>query len=77
MITGFVSLSDPSGLIASQAVVPLIAKAAATPATTAALDRVSANLTTAKLEQMVKRVEVDEDDPDAVAQQFLRQEGLD
>ena len=76
-VNGFVSLADPKGLIASQAVVPLIDKQAATPATAAALDRVSARLTTRELEQMVRQVEIDKADAATVAEDFLRRHGLD
>lgn len=74
---GFVSLTDPKGFAQSEAVVPLIAKSAATPKVTAALDAVSAKLTTDNLRQLVKRVEVDKDDASTVAGDFLRQKGLD
>ncbi len=76
-VNGFVSLSDPKGLIAAQAVVPLVAEAVATPATRSSLDRVSARLTTRRLEQMVRRIEVDKADTAEVAEQFLREQGLD
>ncbi len=75
-VNGFVSLADPKQLIASQAVTPLIATSAATPRATAALDRVSAKLTTRELEQMVRRVEIDKADAASVAQDFLRRHGL-
>lgn len=73
---GFVSLQDPKGLVESEAVVPLIAKDAATPAVTEALNAVSAKLTTENLKQMVKRVEVDKDDAATVAEEFLSNQGL-
>ncbi len=75
-VNGFVSLADPKQLIASQAIVPLVAQGAATPATRAALDAVSAKLTTSELERLVRRVEIDKADADAVAQDFLRRHGL-
>jgi osmoprotectant transport system substrate-binding protein len=73
---GFISLDDPKGLAQSEAVVPLIAKTAATPAVSTVLDAVSAKLTTDKLVALVKRVEVDKDDAAAVAEDFLSQNGL-
>ena len=76
-VNGFVSLTDPKKLIASQAIVPLVAKAVATPETTAALDQVSAKLTTRGVEEMVRRVEIDKADAAEVAQDFLRAQGLD
>jgi osmoprotectant transport system substrate-binding protein len=56
--------------------VPLIAKTAATPAVSTVLDAVSAKLTTDKLVDLVKRVEVDKDDAAAVAHDFLSENGL-
>jgi osmoprotectant transport system substrate-binding protein len=73
---GFVSLSDPKGFAQSEAVVPLVAKAAATPTVTAVLDAVSAKLTTENLKLLVKRVEVDKDDAATVADDFLDEQGL-
>jgi osmoprotectant transport system substrate-binding protein len=73
---GFVSLEDPKGLVESEAVVPLISKAAATAEATQVLDAVSAKLTTENLKGMVKRVEVDKDDAATVADDFLSQNGL-
>jgi osmoprotectant transport system substrate-binding protein len=74
---GFVSLTDPKGLIESQAVVPLISDAAAIPAVTRTLDAVSGQLTTDNLKAMVARVEVDKHDPATVARDFLTEHGLD
>jgi osmoprotectant transport system substrate-binding protein len=73
---GFISLEDPKGLVESEAVVPLIAKDAATPDATRVLNDVSAKLTTENLKEMVKRVEVDKDDAATVAEDFLSQNGL-
>ena len=41
------------------------------------LDEVSAKLTTDKLQQMLGRTDIDKDDPDKVAADFLKEEGLD
>jgi osmoprotectant transport system substrate-binding protein len=73
---GFVSLEDPKGLVESEAVVPLIAKDAATPEASDALNAVSQKLTTENLKEMVKRVEVDKDDAATVADDFLSENGL-
>jgi osmoprotectant transport system substrate-binding protein len=73
---GFVSLEDPKGLIASQNVIPLIAKDKATPEVTEALNAVSAKLDTDQLKDLVKRVEVDKDDAATVAGEWLSQAGL-
>ena len=70
-VNGFVSLTDPEGLVESEAVVPLVSRDAATPEVTKALDTVSASLTTDVLKEMVKQVEVDKADPRTVAEQFL------
>ncbi len=76
-VNGFVSLEDPKELITSQAIVPLVTRKAATPETTAVLDRISSKLTTPELERMVRRVEIDKDDAAAVARDFLRRQRLD
>jgi len=73
---GFVTLEDPKGLVESEAVIPLIAKDAATPEVTETLDAVSAALNTENLKELVKRVEVDKDDAETVAQDFLSEQGL-
>jgi osmoprotectant transport system substrate-binding protein len=73
---GFITLEDPKGLVESEAVVPLISKKAATPEVTETLDAVSAKLTTDNLKELVKRVEVDKDDAEAVADDFLGEQGL-
>jgi osmoprotectant transport system substrate-binding protein len=73
---GFVTLEDPKGLVESEAVIPLISKEAATPEVTETLDAVSGALTTDNLKELVKRVEVDKDDAEAVAEDFLSEQGL-
>jgi osmoprotectant transport system substrate-binding protein len=72
----FVTLEDPKGLVEAEAVVPLIAKDAATPEVTEILDGVSAALNTENLKELVSRVEVDKDDAEAVAEDFLSEQGL-
>ncbi len=73
---GFVTLEDPKGLVEAEAVIPLIAKDAATPEVTETLDAVSAALNTENLKELVKRVEVDKDDAESVAADFLSEQGL-
>ena len=73
---GFVTLEDPKGLVEAEAVIPLISKEAATPEATEVLDAVSAALTTDNLKELVKRVEVDKDDAETVAADFLDENGL-
>jgi osmoprotectant transport system substrate-binding protein len=72
----FVTLEDPKVLVEAGAVLPLIAKDAATPEVTEVLDGVSAKLTTENLKELVARVEVDKDDAETVAQDFLDEQGL-
>ena len=73
---GFITLEDPKGLVESEAVVPLISDEAATPEVTETLDAVSGALTTDNLKELVKRVEVDKDDAETVAADFLDENGL-
>jgi len=73
---GFVTLEDPKGLVEAEAVLPLISKEAATPEVTEVLDGVSAKLTTENLKALVARVEVDKDDAETVAEDFLGEQGL-
>ena len=73
---GFVTLEDPKHLAQTEAVVPLIAKSAATPEVSQVLNDVSSKLTTDNLVEMVKRVEVDKDDASTVADDFLSKNGL-
>ena len=73
---GFITLEDPKGLVEAEAVIPLIAKDAATPEVTDTLNAVSAALNTENLKELVKRVEVDKDDAETVAEDFLSEAGL-
>lgn len=71
----FVVLEDTKNLFGSQNVVPLV-RTDAEDQVAGALDEVSEKLTTEKLQEMLKRTDVDKEDPDAVAQDFLDEEGL-
>jgi osmoprotectant transport system substrate-binding protein len=73
---GWVALQDPKNLFAAQNVLPLVNKAKATPTVTAALNAVSAKLTTPVLADLVKQVQSDKKDPEAVATAFLSSAGL-
>jgi osmoprotectant transport system substrate-binding protein len=73
---GFVPLDDPKNLVQHEAVIPLIAKTAATPDATTVLNAVNTKLNTQNLGELVKRVVVDKDDAAAVAEDFLSQNGL-
>lgn len=72
----FVVLEDTKKLFGSQNVVPLV-RDDAKEQVAATLDKVSAKLTTDKLSQMLKRTDIDKEDPDKVAADFLTEEGLD
>lgn len=73
---GFVALEDPKSLFAAQNVVPLLAKSAATPQVTDALDAVSAKLDTPTLAALVKEVVADKKDSVDVANEFLTKNSL-
>lgn len=73
---GFVALQDPKNNFAAQNVLPLINKAKATPAVSAALDAVSAKLTTQTLIDLLSKVIDDKQDPNTVAKDWLTSVGL-
>ncbi|WP_265445264.1 ABC transporter substrate-binding protein [Flexivirga meconopsidis] len=72
----FVILRDDKQLFGSDQVVPLISRSAATPKVQVALNKISAKLTTDNLGEMVKQVVIDKKDPQAVADAFVKQQGL-
>ncbi len=69
-------LEDPKNLFGSQNVVPLV-RGEVEDQVAKTLDEVSAKLTTEKLQQMLKKTDIDKEDPDRVAADFLAEEGLD
>jgi osmoprotectant transport system substrate-binding protein len=72
-------LKDPKGLFATQHVAPVISRKVLTahgPRLRAAIDAVSARLTTSAMRAMNGAVDIDERTPRAVASQFLREQGL-
>ncbi|WP_051472022.1 glycine betaine ABC transporter substrate-binding protein [Patulibacter minatonensis] len=73
---GFVILADPKSNFAAQNVVPIITKSKASDGVKTTLDGISAKLTTAGLSDLVSKVQVDKEDPDAVAKGWLSQNGL-
>lgn len=73
---GFVILQDPKSNFAAQNVLPIINKAKATDGVKAVLNGISAKLTTDGLGQLVGKVQNDKQDPDAVAKQWLSDNGL-
>lgn len=72
----FVVLEDPEELFLAQNVVPLGQDSALTDEGRDALNAVSAALDTELLTDLVARVEVDQEDPSAVAEDFLSENGL-
>jgi len=74
---GFVILQDPKSDFAAQNVLPLITKAKATGGVTKILNGISAKLDTAGLGALLTKVQNDKQDPDAVAKQWLKDQGLD
>jgi glycine betaine/choline ABC-type transport system substrate-binding protein len=73
----FVVLEDPEDLYAAQNVLPLINTEKATDGVTAALNAVSAQLTTEDLIALNEQVIIEQQDPAAVAGQWLTEKGLD
>ncbi|MFN2504549.1 MAG: glycine betaine ABC transporter substrate-binding protein [Acidimicrobiales bacterium] len=73
---GFVLLEDDKGLQNADNVVPVIRTDKATPEVRTVLDKVSAALTTEELSALNERANVDKDDPDAVAQDWLKENGF-
>jgi osmoprotectant transport system substrate-binding protein len=73
---GLVVLNDDKHLQTVDNIVPVIRNDKATPAVTAALNTLSAKLTTDALVQLNKQVDVDKADPSQVAQTWLSQNGL-
>lgn len=72
----FVVLEDPENLFASQNVTPLIYKSAVNEQGRAALNAVSAKLTTQDLLDMMSRIVIDKDDQETVAKDWLTKAGL-
>ncbi len=73
---GWVVLEDDKGLVPSENVVPVVREEVLTPEIEAALNELSATLTTDDLIDLNKRVEIDKEDPDAVARDYLEEKGL-
>jgi osmoprotectant transport system substrate-binding protein len=72
---GFVALEDTKKLFGSQNIVPLV-RADKADQVKAALDAVSAKLTTEAIAGMLKQTDIDKKDPKAVAGEFLKANGL-
>jgi osmoprotectant transport system substrate-binding protein len=72
----FVVLSDPKHVFGVQNITPVVYRSALTPAARAALNTVSAHLTTEDLRFMNMRVSVNQVDATAVAKDWLQRTGL-
>jgi osmoprotectant transport system substrate-binding protein len=73
---GFVALTDPKNVFGVQNVVPLVNSAAVDDKARDILNKISAALDTTTLTQLNKRVQIDNEDPEAVAQDWLSSKGL-
>ncbi|GAB2731093.1 ABC transporter substrate-binding protein [Kitasatospora kifunensis] len=73
---GLVSLADPKNVFGAQNVTPLINKAQVNSTASAALNAVSAKLDTPTLVGLMKKVAIDKDDPQAVAKDWVKANGL-
>ncbi|MGH2747572.1 MAG: ABC transporter substrate-binding protein [Actinomycetota bacterium] len=73
---GFVLLEDDRNLQAADNIVPLIRSDVLDQEITDLLNQITAALTTENITELNARVEVDQEDPDAVARSFLEEEGL-
>ena len=71
----FVALEDTKKLFGSQNIVPLV-RADRAEEVKAALNAVSAKLTTEAISDMLKQTDIDKKDPKAVATEFLKANGL-
>lgn len=73
---GFVALEDPKNVFGAQNVVPLVYKSKVDETARAALNAVSAKLTTADLLAMNGQMAEQKADPEDVAQEWLKKQGL-
>ncbi len=73
---GFVVLDDDKKLFVPENVVPLVAKSAATPEVTQALNDVGGKLTTEGLRELLTKVDVDKQDAAKVADEWLAANGF-
>ncbi|MBA2529470.1 MAG: ABC transporter substrate-binding protein [Euzebyales bacterium] len=72
----WVLLEDDKELAPAQNIIPVAASDVLTPEITEALDKLSSTLTTEDLTAANKRVEIDKEDPDVVAREYLEEKGL-
>ncbi|WUH97065.1 ABC transporter substrate-binding protein [Spirillospora sp. NBC_00431] len=71
-----VVLEDPKNVFSAQNVTPLVHKKSVDDKARAALNAVSAKLTTQDLLDMMKRVAIDKEDQEKVAEEWLKKSGL-
>ncbi|MEU4538549.1 ABC transporter substrate-binding protein [Streptosporangium sp. NPDC023825] len=76
IVNDLVSLQDNKSAFAAENIAPLVNKAGVNDTVKTTLDAVSAKLDTAGLVALMKRVAVDKDDAEAVAKDWLTQNGL-
>ena len=76
VINDLVVLEDPKDLFLAQNILPVITASKATPTVTAALNALSAKLTTEGLTAELKKVTIDKIDPAAVAKAWVEANGL-
>lgn len=69
-------LADDKELSPAQNIVPIIRKQDSNAKIEDALNKLSATLKTEDLKKLNKRVEVDKEDPEDVARDYLKQKGL-
>jgi osmoprotectant transport system substrate-binding protein len=73
---GWIVLEDDKELSPAQNIIPIIRKQDSSGKIEDALNKLSATLTTEDLKKLNKRVEVDKEDPEVVAKNYLQQKGL-
>ena len=73
---GWVTLEDDKGLQPAENIVPVIRSEAVTDEVTEVLNAVSAKLTTEEMTELNRRVDVDKEDPEAVAGEWLADNGF-
>ena len=73
---GWIVLEDDKELSPAQNIIPIIRKQDSSGKIEDALNKLSATLTTEDLKKLNKRVEVDKEDPEVVAKDYLKQKGL-
>jgi len=73
---GWVVLEEDKPLIPTENIIPVITEDVSTPEIESALNDMSAELTTAEITALNKKVDVDKEDPQDVAKAWLEEKGL-